>query len=145
MIQKLAFEVSNCSVVTVARTRSTTRNRALRDATHRVFLKTLAAPHDLETRAVLETGADVQIGGGVRVGDAFQALVGSQLVAIRATGELCRNFAGEVFTPRWLNQELALPRAASTKSRREKYGTGRRSEGRPRASGSMGWNKRPSG
>ena len=28
------------------------------------------------TSAVLETGADVQIGGGVRVGDALQAIVG---------------------------------------------------------------------
>ena len=69
-------------MVTVARTRSTTRNRALREIAHRVFLKTLAAPHDLETSAVLETGADVQIGGGVRVGDAFLANVESRLIAI---------------------------------------------------------------
>ncbi len=30
----------------------------------------------------LRNGADVQIGGGVRVGDAFQAIVGSKLIAI---------------------------------------------------------------
>jgi hypothetical protein len=32
----------------------------------------------------LRNGADVQIGGGVRVGDAFQAIVGSRLIAIWA-------------------------------------------------------------
>jgi hypothetical protein len=30
----------------------------------------------------LRNGADVQIGGGVRVGDAFQAIVGLSLIAI---------------------------------------------------------------
>jgi len=30
----------------------------------------------------LRNGADVQIGGGVRVGDAFQAIVGSKFIAI---------------------------------------------------------------
>jgi len=32
----------------------------------------------------------VQIGGGVRVGDAFQAIVGPKLIAIWATGGACR-------------------------------------------------------
>lgn len=39
-------------------------------------------PTVLQTSAVLESGTDVQIGGGVRVGDAFQAIVGSELIAI---------------------------------------------------------------
>jgi hypothetical protein len=39
-------------------------------------------PTVLQTSAVLGSGADVQIGGGVRVGDAFQAIVGSKLIAM---------------------------------------------------------------
>jgi hypothetical protein len=37
----------------------------------------------------------VQIGGGVRVGDAFLANVGSRLIAIWVTIELCQNFSSE--------------------------------------------------
>ena len=40
-------------------------------------------------------GADVQIGGGVHVGDALQAIVGSRPIAIRVAVVLCRNFSGE--------------------------------------------------
>jgi hypothetical protein len=42
-----------------------------------VYSLTVRGAHDLKTSAVLETWADVQIGGGVRVGGAFQAIVGS--------------------------------------------------------------------
>jgi hypothetical protein len=52
-------------------------------------------------------GADVQIGGGVRVGDAFQAIVGSKSVAIRATVVLCQNFSGrDLYAPEASNQKL---------------------------------------
>ena len=55
---------------------------SLRETRHDVSLSTFAAPTALETSAGLRIGADVQIGGGVRVGDAFQAIVGYNLVAI---------------------------------------------------------------
>ena len=55
--------------------------------------KSARGAHDLETSAVLETGVDVQIGGGVRVGDAFKANVESRPIAIWVTIELCRNFS----------------------------------------------------
>jgi hypothetical protein len=66
--------------------RSHLESNPLRAALHRVHLRSLAAPHDLETSAVLETRADVQIGGGVRVGDAFQAIVGPRPMAMWVTG-----------------------------------------------------------
>ena len=44
----------------------------------------LAAPTISDQRGSRH-GADVQIGGGVRVGDAFQAIVGPRPVAIRVT------------------------------------------------------------
>jgi hypothetical protein len=36
----------------------------------------------LETSAVKGNGADVQIGGGVRVGEALQAIIGFDLIAM---------------------------------------------------------------
>jgi hypothetical protein len=45
------------------------------------FLIVRGAHGSLDQRG-LRNGADVQIGGGVRVGDAFQAIVGSNLIAI---------------------------------------------------------------
>jgi len=45
-------------------------------------ITSFAAPTALKTSAVLDPGADVQIGGGVRVSDAFQAKLGWQLIAI---------------------------------------------------------------
>src|SRR6266404_6919645 len=54
----------------------------LREIRHDVSLRAFAAPTALQTSAVLRNGADVQIGGGVHVGDAFQAIVGSKLIAI---------------------------------------------------------------
>jgi len=55
---------------------------SLRETGHDVSLRAFAAPTALQTSAVLRNGADVQIGGGVHVGDAFQAIVGSKLIAI---------------------------------------------------------------
>jgi hypothetical protein len=49
---------------------------------HDVSLRMLAAPTALSDQRGLKNGADVQIGGGVRVGDAFQAIVGLNLIAI---------------------------------------------------------------
>jgi hypothetical protein len=77
LIQKLAFVTPSHPAANVARTRPTTRIGGLREISHRVFLKPARGAHDLETSAVLETGVDVQIGGGVRVGDAFKANVES--------------------------------------------------------------------
>lgn len=61
------------------------------------FLNPLAAP-TIFRPARFWNGVDVQIGGGVRVGDAFQAIVGPKSIAIWVTVELCRNFseAGQV-------------------------------------------------
>ena len=56
----------------------------MRETRHDVSLRAFAAPTAFETSAVFEIWADVQIGGGVRVGDAFQAIVGSRLIAIWA-------------------------------------------------------------
>ena len=55
---------------------------SLRETGHAVSLRAFAAPTALQTSAVWETGADVQIGGGVRVGDAFQAIVRLNLIAM---------------------------------------------------------------
>jgi hypothetical protein len=41
----------------------------------------------------LRNGADVQIGGGVRVGDALQAIVGLSLITKVRVVVLCRNFS----------------------------------------------------
>jgi hypothetical protein len=57
----------------------------LRETRPDVSLSAFAAPTALETSAGLRFGADVQIGGGVRIGDAFQAIVGVKSVAIRVT------------------------------------------------------------
>jgi hypothetical protein len=50
-------------------------------------------------------GADVQIGGGVHVGDALQAIVGSRPVAIWVTVVLCRNFSRRAIGLRRFEQE----------------------------------------
>jgi hypothetical protein len=44
-------------------------------------------PRSLDQRG-FGNGTDVQIGGGVRVGDAFQAIVGSKPIAVGVT-EFC--------------------------------------------------------
>jgi hypothetical protein len=65
----------------------------LRELRHDVSLRTFAAPTALQTSAVLGNGADVQIGGDVRVGDALQAIVGSNLIGKVRIVVLCRNFS----------------------------------------------------
>jgi hypothetical protein len=80
-----AIRISNMLSRALAASPSQSRSTSFR-ITHResiscglrrmVYLLVARGAHDLETSAVLETGADVQIGGGVRVGDAFQAIVG---------------------------------------------------------------------
>ena len=45
------------------------------------FFNCSRRPRSLDQRG-FRNGADVQIGGGVRVGDAFQAIVGPKLIAI---------------------------------------------------------------
>jgi hypothetical protein len=54
---------------------------SLREIRHDVSLRAFAAPTVLQTSEGLGNGADVQIGGGVRVGDAFQSGVGSKPIA----------------------------------------------------------------
>jgi hypothetical protein len=54
---------------------------SLREMTLAVHLRTFAAPTTLRP-ARIEIGADVQIGGGVRVGDALQAIVEFEPIAI---------------------------------------------------------------
>ena len=49
------------------------------------FLAGSRRPRSLDQRG-FRNGADVQIGGGVRVGDAFQAIVGSEPIVIWVTG-----------------------------------------------------------
>ena len=44
--------------------------------------KSVRGAHGSLDQRGLRNGADVQIGGGVRVGDAFQAIVGLNLIAI---------------------------------------------------------------
>jgi len=60
---------------------------SLRETSLDVSLRGFATPTALYQRG-LRFGADVQIGGGVRVGDAFQAIVGFKLIAIWAS-EFC--------------------------------------------------------
>jgi hypothetical protein len=55
---------------------------SLREIRHAVSLRAFAAPAALETSAVKGNGADVQIGGGVRVGEALQAIIGFDLIAM---------------------------------------------------------------
>jgi hypothetical protein len=47
-----------------------------------VYFLVVRGAHGSSDQRGLRSGADVQIGGGVRVGDAFQAIVGSNLIAI---------------------------------------------------------------
>jgi hypothetical protein len=47
-----------------------------------LYLLIVRGAHGSSDQRGLRNGADVQIGGGVRVGDAFQAIVGSRLIAI---------------------------------------------------------------
>ena len=61
---------------------SSVESFSLRETRHDVSLIAFAAPTAFQTSAVFKFGADVQIGGGVRVGDAFQAIVRSELIAI---------------------------------------------------------------
>jgi hypothetical protein len=49
---------------------------------HDLYLTTLATPPAPKTSAVQGNEVDVQIGGGMRVGDALQAIVGFKLIAI---------------------------------------------------------------
>jgi hypothetical protein len=51
------------------------------------FLAGSRRPRSLDQRG-FGNGTDVQIGGGVRVGDAFQAIVGSKPIAVWVT-EFC--------------------------------------------------------
>ena len=95
------------------------------------FLAGSRRPRSFDQRGY-GNGTDVQIGGGVRVGDAFQAIVGFQSVAIRITGGVCRSFSGRGF-----HASSAQARAGSTKSRQREAGTGKSSESRPRAGGSL--------
>ncbi len=47
-----------------------------------MYLLIVRGAHGSSDQRGLRIGADVQIGGGVRVGDAFQAIVGLKLIAI---------------------------------------------------------------
>jgi hypothetical protein len=58
--------------------RANIESNALRDAMHGVFLRSFAVPREsLDQRGLENPRADVQIGGGVLVRDAFQATVES--------------------------------------------------------------------
>ena len=56
----------------------------------------------------------MQIGGGVRVGDAFQAIVGPKLIAIWAR-EICRNFSGEASASRLNKRDTASDESGDSK------------------------------
>jgi hypothetical protein len=64
------------------RLNSSATNNGLSEIALGVFVYAFAAPTALKISAILDPRADVQIGGGVRVSDAFQAKLGWQLIAI---------------------------------------------------------------
>ena len=57
--------------------------QALHAKSGMLSLSSFAAPHGFQFGFEARTRADAQIGGDERVGDAFPAMVGLQLVAIR--------------------------------------------------------------
>ena len=61
----------------MAETHRATVNQTIAGICPSCIPNSVRGAHDLETSAVLENGAHVQIGGGVRVRDAFQATVDS--------------------------------------------------------------------
>lgn len=73
-------------------------------------------------------GADVQIGGGVRVGDAFQAIVGFKPIAIWVS-EFCVEIsqAGQSRSVRFEQEKYALAPDRTEGEARERVGMSGRS------------------
>ena len=70
-----------------------------------LYLYNVRGAHGSSDQRGLRNGADVQIGGGVRVGDAFQAIVGPRPVAIRVTENCVQISQARPITPRRYKQE----------------------------------------
>jgi hypothetical protein len=58
-----------------------------------VIVFSFATPNVLQISAVCDPRADVQIGGGVRVGDAFQAMLDGKTHSSMGTVDLCLKFS----------------------------------------------------
>jgi hypothetical protein len=91
VIQKLAFDaVNHCGThASIEQVLGASWMNQIRCEPPRIvyFLAGSRRPRSLDQRG-FRNGADVQIGGGVRVGDAFQAIVGSKPIAMWVT-EFC--------------------------------------------------------
>ena len=80
--------------------------------------KSVRSAHDLKDQRGLKTGADVQIGGGVRVSDALQAIVGFEPVAIWVRWFCVEISQGEAFAfPPVKNREIRAVEPAARKRR----------------------------
>jgi hypothetical protein len=64
----------------------------------------------------------VQIGGGVRVGDAFQAIVGSNLIANEDRGSVSKFLKGGAFVPRSLKTREIRTGQSRSATRAEQSG-----------------------
>src|SRR6185437_5895730 len=82
VIQKLAFRVRDPRGGAVGAASRAAPNRTIAGNAPSCISKLVRGAHGSSDQRGLGNGADVQIGGGVRVGDAFQAIVGSSLIAM---------------------------------------------------------------
>jgi hypothetical protein len=78
-LQKLAFRICNCSIAMLADTRRVSPFKWIARNHPTCICLGACGAHDLETSVVLEHWVDVQIGGGVHVGEALKSIVGSPI------------------------------------------------------------------
>ena len=82
MIQKLAFRVRDPRDGAVGAASRAAPNRGIAGNAPSCISKLVRGAHGSSDQRGLGNGADVQIGGGVRVGDALQAIVGFNFIGI---------------------------------------------------------------
>jgi hypothetical protein len=82
LYQRLNARRGDCSVATLAKTHSRTSNHELSEFSLGVSLMVFATSTALQISAVRDPRVSVQIGGGVRVSGAFQAMSSWRLIAI---------------------------------------------------------------